>query len=147
MQQVPFTDLQQYDKTISRVDRKFWLQNCYDSYPESVVAVNGEHQICGYGVFYKWEGENRYVLQPILAENVQIAKKILTNLLAKVPLESKITIKIAKENVDGMELMRRIGLDINSSECETGPVMFTKYQIDVPIHKVFSFMNGMNQPA
>ena len=147
MQTVPFTDLQQYDKTIAKIDRKFWIRNCYDNYPESVVAMNGKHQICGYGVFYKMEGENRHVFQPILAENVQIAKKILTELLVKVPLGDKITIKIAKENVEGMELMKRIGLDIKSSECETGPVMFTKYQIAVPIHKVFSFMNGMNQPA
>ena len=90
--------------------------------------MNRKHQICGYGVFYKMEGENRHVFQPILAENVQIAKKILTQLLVKVPLGDKITIKIAKENVEGMELMKRIGLDIKSSECETGPVMFTKYQ-------------------
>ena len=147
MQTVPFTDLQQYDKAIARVDRKFWIKNCYDSYPESVVAMNEKHQICGYGVFYNMEGENRHVLQPILAENVRIAKKILVQLLAKVPLGNQITIKIAKENVEGMELMKRIGLDINSSECETGPVMFTKYQVNVPIYKVFSFMNGMNQPA
>ena len=147
MQDVSFTDVLQYDRTISMVDREYWVRDCYNNYPESLVGIDDKNKICGYGVFYNWEGGNRYVLQPVLAENVHIAKKIITQFLKKVPEEGQISVKIAKENVQGIKLMEKIGLDINDINCETGPVMFTKYQISVPIHKVFSFMNGMNQPA
>ena len=91
------------------------------------------------------DNDTRFLLQPILAENVNIAKLILVQLLRKVPEGRKITFKVPKENLEGVELMKRIGLDI--TDCDIATVMFTKRQIAVPVSKVFSLMNGMNQPA
>ncbi len=144
MRTVAFQDLHRYDTSISITGREFWLRRCYDNYQESVVAVDTKDAICGYGVILSNPGEKATKLQPILAESDHIAKKILMSLLRKVPEGREITLKPPAENAAASELIRKLGFH---GDADTGVVMFTQHQIQVPVDKVFSLMNMMNQVA
>lgn len=145
MESVSFEDVYKYDHSISIADRKFWIRRWYDDHQGSVVAKNvTTGAISGYGILMTCPNQS-YRLQPILAENSRIAKKILMKLLAKIPDAREVAVKVLKENPEAIELFTRIGLDVEKSMVAI--VMFSNHQIPVPVNKVFSLMNGMNQVA
>ena len=149
LQDVPLKDLLSYDISIHKIPREWWIQQCYEKYDLSVAALNENGELCGYAVFYPVPGTNKYKLQPLLADDPGIANQLLKYALDKLQENYALVIKIPGDNPEAVVLFESIGVT-PETPFQTF-VMYNKHntfeKLQIPVHKIYSVMNGNNHFA
>ncbi len=149
LQDIPLKDLLKYDTNIHKIPREWWVQQCYENYNQSVAAINENGDICGYAVFYPMPDSNKYKLQPLLADEPRIAKQLLKHVLDKLPESCGLIVKIPEDNPDAVVLFKSIG--VTPETPFQSFIMYNKHKtydkLQMPVHKIYSVMNGNNQFA
>ena len=92
---------------------------------------------------------NEYKLQPLLADELRIAKQLLKYALDKLPENCGLIAKIPGDNPHAVALFKSIGVTQETPfQCI---IMYNKHKtydkLQIPVHKIYSVMNGNNQFA
>ena len=140
VQEIPFAELLEYDTGIHQIPREVTLRECIEQADTAVTAVNDQQHITGYGCIKKFK--DTFLLQPLLADDIQTAKHIAKTLIESIPEKSRISILLPMDNAQGVSMFGELGL--SSVVPFFAQLLFTKEKFQVPIDKVYSIMNTIN---
>ena len=132
------SEVSMYDSEIHTKDRQRTIKRYIEEKDCGLIARNGEGHICGYAFMEKKPLATR--VGPLYADNACIAKKLLTDIVRKLPENHKIHIFFPEENQQALHLLQSIGFSFNN--CIQLQLLWTRTNLHICRDKVYSMVNA-----
>ena len=138
LEDISIEQLEEYDTKIHIVNRRKWLE-VFRNVEHSVAALIPDKTLVGYGSLYH-TADITYKIGPVLADSPQLARVIIKELVDKLPDECRLMMLCLDENSDALDVMTKLG----GTNPHRSEVLYTKYQLNLPVEKIFFIDNAGN---